>query len=428
MRYIRGLILKRYYPMKNNRLFLFIFLGISQFSTLLANTIVVGKKYKIRNIQNAILIAQPTDTILINAGKYFENSVLIDKPLVIIGIGNPLIDGQFKGEIFTIKANDVSVQGICFQNVGQTSMIDWAAIKILEAKNVHIFNNKIKKAYFGIYLSASNNCLVQNNEIEGNPHEEQTTGNGIHAWKCDSLQIMNNKVSYQRDGIYFEFVTNSLIEGNLSHHNIRYGLHFMFSHKDSYISNTFSENGAGVAVMYSKHVTMKKNLFQNNWGSAAYGILLKDIDDSDIEQNVFYKNTIGIYMEGTSRVKVLENTFEENGWAMKVQANCNENVCSQNNFFQNTFDVATNGKTVLSHFDHNYWDKYEGYDLNHDKIGDIPFHPVRLFAVIIEQMPQCVILLRSFMVTLLEKVENVIPSLTPENLVDNHPLMKPYKR
>jgi nitrous oxidase accessory protein len=27
----------------------------------------------------------------------------------------------------------------------------------------------------------------------------------------------------------------------------------------------------------------------------------------------------------------------------------------------------------------NYWDKYEGYDLDKNKIGDIPYHPLSLY-------------------------------------------------
>lgn len=98
---------------------------------------------------------------------------------------------------------------------------------------------------------------------------------------------------------------------------------------------------------------------------------------------------------------------------------------SNNNFISNTFDVGTNGSLVLNTFNHNYWDKYEGYDLNKDKIGDVPYRPVSMYSMIIEQNPPAMILFRSFMTALLDKTEKVLPTLTPENLKDNHPLMKP---
>ncbi len=378
-----------------------------------------------QNLKRVIEQARPYDTILIYKGLYRVNNVLINKPLVIIGQNFPVLDGQMKSEIFTITASNVTVKGIHFQNVGMTSMIDWAAVKVLEASNVNIIGNRIRNSYFGIYLSASDHCLVQGNDVQGNPKEEQNTGNGIHAWKCDSIRIEKNHIAGHRDGIYFEFVTNSLTQHNDSQQNIRYGLHFMFSHQNAYLYNHFHKNGAGVAVMYTKFVTMKHNIFEQNWGGAAYGLLLKDISDSHIEHNIFSTNTVGVYMEGCSRSFFSNNQFIKNGYAIRVQANCDDNTLVYSNFKGNTFDVATNGEVVLTKVAHNYWDKYEGYDLNRDGIGDVPFRPVSLYASVIERIPQAMMLLRSFTVTLLDRIEKIIPSITPEGMKDESPMMKP---
>lgn len=379
----------------------------------------------VRELQKALLESKANDTILVAKGNYKVLNLEITKPLVIIGQNQPVLDAQYKGEIFIVKSDDVSISGFKFLNVGETSMIDWAGVKILDSENVKVFKNEFINCYFGVYLSASNKCLIENNRIVGTPKEEQTTGNGIHAWKCDSINIFNNYIEGHRDGIYFEFVTNSLIKNNLSTKNIRYGLHFMFSHYDTYTHNIFKKNGAGVAVMYTKHVTMKDNFFDSNWGGSAYGILLKDISDSDIEHNLFNSNTVGVYMEGCSRLKMQENVFRKNGVGLRIQANCDENNIHHNNFMANTFDIATNGSVTFNYLNDNYWDKYEGYDLNHDGKGDILYRPVSLFSTLIERMPQAMILLRSFTATLLDKIEKIIPSLTPENLKDDSPSMKP---
>jgi len=179
-----------------------------------------------------------------------------------------------------------------------------------------------------------------------------------------------------------------------------------------------------VAVMYTKHVTMINNVFEENWGDAAYGLLLKDISDSYISGNRFLRNTSGIYMEGTNRIKVEKNVFQANGWGMKIQASCMDNEIKTNNFIGNTFDISTNGTLVLNTFNSNYWDKYEGYDLNKDNIGDIPYHPLSLFSVIVEMNPPAMLLFRSFIVSLLDKSEKILPSLTPDNFVDLSPLMR----
>ena len=393
-----------------------------------ARTIVVGRGGNTRTVKQALEQSNPGDTIRVKPGLYRERNLLVTKPLVILGERFPVFDAERKGEIFTVKSSDVTIRGLELRNTGSTSLIDWAAVKVLEARRVTVTGNRIRGAYFGVYLSASDDCRVEANDIAGTPGEEQTTGNGVHAWKCDRIRVQDNRVSGHRDGIYFEFVTNSTIRRNLSRRNIRYGLHFMFSHQNGYFQNTFRENGAGVAVMYTKRVTMQGNVFEQNWGGSAYGLLLKDISDSRIDHNLFRKNTVGIHMEGSSRIAVSQNRFRENGWGVRVQASCMDNAFTRNVFEGNTFDVATNGQTVLNTFDQNYWDKYEGYDLNRDGQGDVPYHPVSLFSMILEQMPHGVVLLRSFMVSLLDRAEKVIPSLTPEALVDPRPRMKPAGR
>jgi nitrous oxidase accessory protein len=109
-----------------------------------------------------------------------------------------------------------------------------------------------------------------------------------------------------------------------------------------------------------------------------------------------------------------------------MQANCDENVYSKNSFLSNTFDMATNGSLVLNTVDANYWDKYEGYDLDKDRVGDVPYHPVSLYSMVVEKMPSAVMLWRSFLVYMLDRTEKVVPSVTPENLKDIHPAMRNY--
>jgi nitrous oxidase accessory protein len=407
----------------------FIFILSTIFFTALvaARTIVVGKNQPVSTLHKAIDLAKNNDTILVEPGIYKEGNIQITKSITLLGQNFPVLDGQNKFEIFTISGNNITIKGFQFQNCGTSAMNDYASIKVIDAKNIIVENNKVINSYFGIHFSNSSFITIRNNTVTGTPSSEQNTGNGIHLWKCNNALIENNNTSGHRDGIYFEFVTESTIKNNFSEKNIRYGLHFMFSHSDTYTNNTFKNNGAGVAVMYSKHVRMEQNHFQENWGASAYGILLKDITDSHILNNEFYKNTVGIHMEGSSRIQISKNTFKENGWALKVQASCDDNVFSFNNFYGNSFDIATNGSLSLNKFLNNYWDKYEGYDRNKDGFGDVPYHPVSMYSMIVEQNPNSIILLRSFMVSLLDKAEKAIPSLTPEFLTDDKPMIKPNK-
>lgn len=404
-------------------LILLLFLSANGFS----RNIIVGKNQPVSSIRKAIEIAKDLDSITVLPGVYKEGALQLIKSLTIIGQNYPILDGENKYEILLISGQNITVTGLAFRNSGYSALNDYASIKLVDASKVTIAANKITNAYFAIHVSNTSYATIKHNNITGTPTSEQLTGNGIHLWKSRYALIENNTIQGHRDGIYFEFVTNSTIRNNHSEKNIRYGLHFMFSNDDAYLNNTFKDNGAGVAVMYSKKVKMENNHFDQNWGPSAYGILLKDISDSYISHNTFYKNTVGIHMEGTSRMTIERNKFKENGWAIKVQASCENNSFQRNNFTGNSFDVGTNGSLSLNEFSNNYWDKYEGYDINRDGVGDVPYHPVSMYSMIIEQNPNALMLLRSFTVQLLDKAEKAIPSLTPENLVDKKPMMKSLK-
>ena len=394
-------------------------------SNLFAKTIHIGKQQTYKTIQEGLMAATNGDTVLVDAGHYHEKNIIISTSVFLLGINYPVLDGDHKYEIISIKANGVVVDGFKIIHSGISSIEDFAGIKIYNSRDVVIRNNILEDTFFGIYSQYGTNCTIEKNSITSYAKEEQQSGNGIHCWKSDSMRIIANTITGHRDGIYFEFVTNSIIWRNSSFKNMRYGLHFMFSNNDAYITNIFRNNGAGVAVMFSHHVKMIRNYFEENWGDGAYGLLLKEISDGYIDNNYFLKNTTGIFMEGASRIQMEKNVFESNGWAMKIQASCMDVTVTNNNFKGNTFDVGTNGSLVLNTFNNNYWDKYEGYDLNKDKLGDIPYRPVSMYAMIIEQNPPAMILFRSLMTSLLDKTEKILPSLTPENLKDEHPLMKP---
>jgi len=176
-------------------------------------------------------------------------------------------------------------------------------------------------------------------------------------------------------------------------------------------------------VMYTKHVEMVNNTFENNWGAAAYGLLLKEIGDSRLEHNRFAHNTTGLLADGANRLVATNNQFVDNGWAVKLDASTLEARFTDNDFLGNTFDVATNSREHTSSFSGNYWDDYTGYDLNRDGTGDVPYHPVRLFSLVVERHSPSIALLRSAFVGLLDAAERALPSLTPETLVDSKPRM-----
>lgn len=387
-------------------------------------TLVVCSNCKLNSIKEAIALSKDHDTILIKKGTYKEFNITIDKPLVLIGENQPIIDGENQGEIITIISDYVTVDGLKIINVGTSYTEDFAAVRVKKSKHFVIQNLVLEKLFFGIYLEKAQYGKVLHNKITGDAKEEYNSGNGIQLWYSSHIEIEHNNVQHVRDGIYLEFANNCAIKNNISSNNIRYGLHFMFSNNDLYQDNTFEKNGAGVAVMFSKHIEMYSNTFKENWGSASYGMLLKEINDAEIKGNTFEENTIGISIEGSNRINYVNNNFINNGWAIKVRGACYANKFKANNFLYNSFDLSYNSKENDNEFINNYWSSYTGYDLDKDGIGDIPYRPVKLFSYIVNRTPETIILLRSLFIDLIDFSEKVSPVFTPDNLVDKEPFIK----
>lgn len=391
---------------------------------LVAQTITVCKTCDIKTLQGGIDAAQANDTVFIEKGTYKEIDVLVNKPLTIIGKDYPVIDGEMKGEIITVVSDSVTVDGLFIKNVGTSYTSDYAAIRLKRVENFVIKNLVLEKLFFGIYVEKSKNGKIFHNKIIGDAKEEYNSGNGIQLWYSQNIEIEHNFVQRVRDGIYLEFSDGCTIKNNVSSHNVRYGLHFMFSNDDVYEDNLFEKNGAGVAVMFSKRIKMYNNIFRENWGTASYGLLLKEINDAEIMYNTFEENTIGINTEGSNRIKYENNNFINNGWAIKVLGACYTNTFKGNNFLYNSFDMAYNSKVNDNEFDGNYWSEYTGYDLDKNGIGDVPYRPVKLFSYIVNRTPETIILLRSLFIDIIDFSEKVSPVFTPDNLLDNNPKIK----
>jgi nitrous oxidase accessory protein len=390
-----------------------------------ARRIVVSPAGPVPTVAAALRMARAGDTVVVMTGVYREPRLEVRVPLTILGEGEAVLDGEGVHEVLTILADDVTVRGLTIRNVGTSFTEDQAGIRLVGVRGCTIADNRLVDTFFGIYAARAADCVVSGNVIEGAAVRESTSGNGIHLFASRDFTVARNRIHGHRDGVYLEFARRVTLVDNESRDNLRYGLHFMFSDSCAYRRNVFAANAAGVAVMFSRYVTMTDNRFLDNRGPAAYGLLLKEIKDSRITGNLLARNTVGLFAEGVDRSEFSRNQFLDNGWAIRLMADATDNQFRHNRFEGNSFDVATNSRVSSpSTFAENYWDAYAGYDLDRDGYGDVPFRPVRLFSVLVEQHKPLLILLRSFFLDLLDAAERIVPVLTPEALVDARPLMR----
>jgi nitrous oxidase accessory protein len=384
----------------------------------------VGPGQAYATITAALQAAGDGDRVVVRPGTYREGTLTITRPLTLEGHGWPVLDGESRHPILIVDAPDVTVRGFEIRNSAMSYIRDHAAIRVERVSGCTIENNRLRDNFFGVYLARSTNCRITGNDIRARGDRESNSGNAIHLWNASDVWIEGNTTVGHRDGLYLEHSSRVRIHRNVSEQALRYGLHFMYSHETVYTDNVFRNNRAGVAVMYSQKVEIARNRFEDNWGASAYGLLLKEMRDSEVHGNVFRGNTVGLMSEGTQRTVFRRNTFTRNGWAARVLSNSRENRFEDNNFVDNSFDVTTDTRQNFNTFAGNFWSRYTGYDLTGDGIGDVPHRPVRLFGLIVERNPTALVLLRSVFVDLLDAAERVLPVLTPQTLVDERPRMK----
>jgi nitrous oxidase accessory protein len=392
---------------------------------LTQQVLVVSPAGPFRHLGDAVRVATPGAAIVVRPGVYREPTVHVDRPVSIRGEPGAVLDGEGGRELLVIRAPDVTIEGLTFRHTGSSYREDRAAVRAVEASRCRIAGNRFEATFFAIYLQGADNCTVTANWISGEPGREAATGNGIHVWGSQGAVIRDNQVRGHRDGIYLEFARHASVRDNVSRQNVRYGLHFMFSDSSAYADNTFSANGTGVAVMYSKHVLMHRNAFRDSRGPSAYGLLLKDVTDVDLTNNRFTGNTAALVADGANRLEARGNAFEDNAWAVRLLASTASAIFTANGFERNTFDVTVNSRSVTATFAGNWWAAYRGWDLDRDGTGDVPHHPVRLFALLADRTEPALLLQRSLFVRLLDMAERAVPVLTPRDVADRTPRMRP---
>ena len=375
------------------------------------------------SLQTRIDAAAPGAALTIPEGTY-SGAVVINKPITLIGTGSPVIQGNGKGKVVHIAADGVTLRGFRIRGSGLNLSDDDAAV-FVTANAATIEANIIEESLHGVYLKKANDCRVLGNRIAGKTTTTVETGsiedgmgvspencdlvanrrgNGIHQWKCERGVIIGNDISEARDGIYFSFTNHTRCESNTVH-NVRYGLHYMYSDDNTFVGNIFSENAAGAALMFSKRLEIRSNRFVNNRGFRAYGLIFQSMDDCRLESNSIEHNAVGLSFNQCNRNRMIGNTIAHNYIGLRFGSNSDENGFSTNRFTRNLHPVEVTGDNGTNQWAlagvGNYWDGATAFDLNRDGINDLPHRELDVFGVLRRDFPSIALLSESPAVKLL---------------------------
>ena len=268
------------------------------------------------SIQEAIDSANSGETIFVMEGTYIEN-IVVSKSLTLTGENKftTVIDGSGTGNAIYVTADYVTVTGFTVQDSGSNENPHWDS---------------------GIRYNSANNGEVIGNII-------QDCDNGIRFMYSDYFTIEDNQI-YGR-GIPDESVEKS---------------HY------------------AIAGYYSDHGTISNNIATN----AGSGIRWDVSTNVQFTGNLLSGNRHGFWTAGTGFLRYADiegNTFEDSeiGFAMGAASNYVDIRVNGNNFINNGQDVYFESPMAPVQWDEgdsgNYWDRYDGEDLDNNGIGDTPY-------------------------------------------------------
>lgn len=379
-------------------------------------------------LQELLDRAAPGDTLIVCGGIH-AGPLTLRKRLIMIGENAPVLRGEGKGSVITIEADSCVVRGFVVEHSGSMLVNEDAGILVKSSYN-RIERNSLRDVLFGIYLLHAHDNTVLDNTIVGRKELDiGQRGAGIHVWNSLFNRFIGNVITDARDGFYIQNASHSWIEKN-DVSAVRYGLHYMYADSNVFLLNSFHDNVAGAAVMYSRSIVMKHNVFSHHRGFSSFGILFQDCHDLLADSNVITDNVVGLFFEASTHNLFRHNIIAQNDLALQMFQNSVDNTFTENIFQDNLSPLAIVGKRTETRWSlngrGNYWSSYEGYDLDGDGIGDNPMRILNVFHYLEGQNAHVRLYLYSPASQALAAAAKAFPIIMINEETDDYPLMQPF--
>lgn len=362
-------------------------------------------------LQARIDAASPGDVVHIESGMYHGN-LLVDVPVVLHGMGRPLIQGDGTGSVITVSAPGAVVDGLSVRGSGPGPVGGPAGVRVeATATGAVIRDVVVEGSYYGIAVFGARGVQIVGNTIHGRaaaaigdeghaidpeageptPGHEQhdgepgifSRGDGISLWDAEDVLVRDNDIQDARDGVFLSFGKNALIDRNRISGS-RYAVHSMFAEELTLSENLFEENLSGAVMMYGGRVLLLRNAIHDSHSpSTGFGVLLKDVEDVEVAENVLTGNRVGVQVDGppagaAGEIRIHRNTVALNRFGVSLYPSGHATFFA-NSFVENTVQVVAQGTGVAGKNEWsfegvgNFWSDYRGYDLAGEGVGDVAY-------------------------------------------------------
>ena len=370
---------------------------------------------------------EPNGTLVPPPGIY-SGPVILDSAITIDGRGEVTIDAGGEGSVIYVDTDGTVIKNLHLTNSGNSHNDIDSAVQVRGNFNV-IKDNVIDNCLFGIDLQQSEHNIIRRNQISSKPVELGVRGDSVRLWYSFHNKISDNIIRDSRDMVVW-YSANNTIARNDSR-NGRYSLHFMYSRFNEVDSNHYEHNSVGIFLMYSDSVVVHNNYIAYANGPTGMGIGFKETSDVDISNNKILYCATGLYIDVSpydpdTTNRIHNNVIAFTNIAIDFLNDWKGNIFKNNAFKGNQTQISVAGGDTANRniWQGNYWDDYEGFDLDGDGVGDKPYELYGYADRIWMDVPVARFLQGTPVMAVLDFLERLAPFSTPDMLVrDKSPLM-----
>ncbi len=385
-----------------------------------------SRVHGLKPFQDLVDAAAPGAVLRPPPGVY-AGPVTISKPLTVEGDGKVTIESGDKGSVLLLETNGAVLRGLRLTGSGDSHDTDDSCLDVRGNNNV-IENLVVDNCLFGIDLKQSNSNVLRGNRISSKNLELGVRGDGLRLWYSNNNLVEKNEIIDSRDMVAW-YSHNNVLRDNVGRRS-RYSIHFMFANDNVLEGNRFYDNAVGVYFMYTEGGAARNNVISHATGAAGMGIGFKEASGTLIENNEIIYCAIGIGsdlspFQPDTTIEITGNRFAFNGVGIQFTSETGGNNI-HNNIFEGNLTQVTYGSRSSdagkNSWEGNYWDDYQGFDLDGDGYGDQKHELYSYADQIWIELPMARFFRNSPVMELLDFLERLAPFSAPELILhDDRP-------
>jgi nitrous oxidase accessory protein len=376
----------------------------------------------------AALARQQGGALCLAPGSY-QGPFTLQGPVTVWGPPQAVLRSTGRGTTVQLAGSGPALLGVTVDGSGGRFDTLDAAVRV-EAQDARVQGVRILNATFGILSEKSARVALVDNHISGDATSPVgMRGDGIRLWETQDSTVAGNLVEDSRDMVVW-YSSDNTLRGNFVRRG-RYGTHFMYSHRNVVEDNRYIGNQVGVFVMYSREIRLARNLLADASGAAGMGIGLKESGNVTVVENSVLHNTIGVYLDTSPQHLEEVNRFERNVFRLSEAGVVFHSSQKGNTFVGNSLRdnynqvrVEGGGDALGTLWEGNDFDDYQGFDLDRDGTGDVPYELRSLSNELVSRYPDLSFFRGAAALGLVAAAGEMIPLMAPKTILrDEAPRM-----